>query len=82
MVLLKADGLYISAYNKSFRCLFLKNSKYSIIGSAHNAAEIQFKIKQGCKHILLSRLFKVSYDSNDNFLGIVKFNNFCKVSKK
>jgi len=81
-ILLKADGLYISAYNKSFRCLFLKNSKYSIIGSAHNTAEIQYKIKQGCKHILLSRLFKVSYDNNDNFLGIVKFNNFFKVSKK
>ena len=81
-ILLKADGLYISAYNKSYRCLFLKRSKYLIIGSAHNTSEIQYKIKQGCKYILLSRLFKVNYDSDDSFLGIIKFNNFVKVSKK
>ena len=81
-ILLKADGLYISAYNKSYKCLFLKRSKYLIIGSAHNTSEIQYKIKQGCKHILLSRLFKVNYDSDDSFLGIIKFNNFVKVSKK
>ena len=53
-----------------------------IIGSAHNYSEIQYKIKQGCKHILLSRLFKVNYDSDDTFLGIIKFNNLVRVSKK
>ena len=31
-ILLKADGLYLSAHNKSYRCLFLKRSKYLIIG--------------------------------------------------
>jgi len=81
-ILLKADGLYISAHNKSYRCLFLKRSKYLIIGSAHNFSEIQYKIRQGCKHILLSRLFKVNYDSDDTFLGIIKFNNLVRVSKK
>ena len=80
-VLLKADGLYISSYNKSFKCLFLKNLDYSIIGSAHNPREINFKIKQGCKYILLSRLFKVEYDNNNNFFGIIKFNNYLKISK-
>ncbi len=80
-VLLKADGLYISAHNKSFKCLFLKNLNFMIIGSAHNVSEIRYKIKQGCKHILLSRLFKVDYDNNNNFLGVIKFNNFVKISK-
>ncbi len=80
-VLLKADGLYISSYNKSFKCLFLKNLNYTIIGSAHNPREIQFKVKQGCKYILLSRLFKVDYDNSNNFLGIIKFNNFLNISK-
>ena len=42
-VLLKADGLYISSHNKSFKCLFLKNLNYTIIGSAHNPREISLK---------------------------------------
>ena len=80
-MLLKADGLYISSHNKSFKCLFLKNLNFTIIGSAHNPREIHFKIKQGCKYILLSRLFKVDYDNNNNFLGVIKFNNFLAISK-
>ena len=80
-VLLKADGLYISSYNKSFKCLFLKNLNFTIIGSAHNPREIHFKIKQGCKYILLSKLFKVDYDKNNNFLGVIKFNNFLTISR-
>ena len=52
-----------------------------IIGSAHNVSEIRYKIKQGCKHIFLSRLFEVDYDNNNNFLGVIKFNNFLKISK-
>ena len=80
-VQLKADGLYISAHNKSFKCLFLKNLNFMIIGSAHNPREIHFKIKQGCKYILLSKLFKVEYDKNNNFLGIIKFNKFLTISR-
>ena len=34
------------------------------------------------KYILLSKLFKVDYEKNSNFLGINKFNNFFKKSKK
>ena len=34
------------------------------------------KIKQGCKIILLSKLFKVNYDEKSPFLGVIKFNNF------
>ena len=80
-VLLKADGLYISSYNKSFKCLFLKNLNFTIIGSAHNPREIHFKINQGCKYILLSRLCRVDYDKNNDFLGVIKFNNFLTISR-
>ena len=65
----KADGLYISSYNKK---------KYYInipkIGSAHNLKEVSEKTIQGCKNIIFSRLFKTNYANKKSFLGIVKFN--------
>ena len=64
----KADGLYISAYNKKI----YKNVK--VIGAAHNFKEIAQKINQGCKTIILSRLFKVGYLGKEMFYGPVKFN--------
>jgi len=66
----KADGLYISSYNKK---IYL-NTKLSIMGAAHNFSEIYQKIKQGCDTIILSRLFKISYKNKKDSLGIVKFN--------
>ena len=47
--ILKADGIYISAFNKDLSLNRLKNSKFEIIGSAHNLKEINTKIMQGCK---------------------------------
>ena len=73
---LHSDGLYLSAKNINFRSLNQKTNKFRIIGSAHNFREIDIKKKQGCDLILLSRLFKVSYKQNQNFLGIIKFNNY------
>ena len=68
----KADGLYISAYNKKFY-------KYiKVIGSAHNSREIYEKIKQGCKCIILSRLFKTNYVGKEDFYGPIKFNLITK----
>ena len=66
----KADGLYISSYNKKIY------SKYnpSLIGSAHNFKEIYEKIKQGCSTVVLSRLFKTFYNDKKGYLGLVKFN--------
>ena len=64
----KADGLYISAYNKKFYKLA------KVIGSAHNFREINQKIKQGCKTIILSRLFKTDYLGKEDFYGPIKFN--------
>ena len=39
------------------------------------------KIKQGCKIILLSKLFEVNYDKKSPFLGVIRFNNFLNMNK-
>ena len=66
----KINNLYVSAYNKK---IYL-HKNLDIIGSAHNFSEIYEKIKQGCKTVILSRLFKTSYKNKKNYLGINKFN--------
>ena len=71
---LKADGFYISSYNKSLNFLNYRNYNFPKIGSAHNFNEISKKIKQGCKSIVFSRLFKTDYKNKKTFLGVVKFN--------
>ena len=71
--ILKADGLYISAYNKKLSTNYLKDN-YKIIGSAHNIKEIRLKRLQGCTEIILSRLFKTTYLNKTSFLGTIKFN--------
>jgi thiamine monophosphate synthase len=65
-----ADGLYISSFNKK---IYL-NKNLKLIGSAHSFKEINEKIRQGCKTIFLSRLFKTSYKNKRGYLDIVKFN--------
>ena len=75
LFLLKTNKFYISAHNKKrFQHLKYINPKIDIIGSAHNASEINEKIKQGCNQIFLSRLFKTKYKFKKGFLGKVKFN--------
>jgi len=68
----KANGIYISSFNKKnlFRNLEYKN--LIILGSAHNQKEIQEKIKQNCRAIFLSPLFNVR--KSKYFLDIFKFN--------
>ncbi len=80
-VSLNSDGLYISAFNKSFKFLSLKKSNFKLIGSAHNIREISLKTRQGCDIILFSKLFLVSYDQRASFFGVIKFNNFLKINK-
>jgi thiamine monophosphate synthase len=65
-----ADGFYISSYNKKNYTKHFSN----FIGSAHNFKEIYEKIKQGCRTIMLSRLFKTSYENKKSYLGPIKFN--------
>ena len=75
---LKADGLYISAYNKNLSSNYL-GKNYKIIGSAHNIKEINLKKLQGCSEIILSRLFKTTYKNKIDFLGVIKFNLLSKL---
>ena len=74
MIMLKADGLYISANNKNLNAIKYKHSNYKIIGGAHNIKEINLKKKQGCSEIFFSRLFTTNYQYKKGFLGVVKFN--------
>ena len=71
---LKTNKFYISAHNKRrFNHLKRTNTKIDIIGSAHNIREINEKIRQGCRNILLSRLFKTNYKNKKGWLGTIKF---------
>ena len=72
-----ADGLYISAHNKK---KFFPN--INKIGSAHNIKEINEKIRQGCKEIIFSRLFKTNYINKKGSLGIIKFNLLTRTFNK
>ena len=79
--ILKADGIYISAYNKNLKIAHLKNFNFSVIGSAHNIKELNLKKLQGCSSIIFSRLFATSYKYKKGFLGVVKF-NLLRLSRK
>tara|TARA_B100001564_G_C20619379_1_gene661550 strand:- start:473 stop:1045 length:573 start_codon:yes stop_codon:yes gene_type:complete len=81
-VSLNSDGIYLSSYNKSLNSLIYRKANFEIIGSAHNFKEISLKIKQGCSFILLSKLFLVDYDKDSQYLGIIKFNNLSRISKR
>ena len=78
---LKLDGFYIPSFNTKF---YLQKKyhekKFLIIGSAHNIKEIKIKEKQNVKLIFLSPIFKTK--KNKNFLGIMRFNNLSKITKK
>ncbi len=80
-VLLSSDGIYISAFNKSLKPRYLKNSNFKLIGSAHNLREISLKKIQGCNIILFSKLFLVNYDKSSPFLGVIKFNNYLRIDE-
>ena len=75
-VLLKADGIYLSANNKKLVYLNLTKLGFNLIGGAHNYKEIYQKQNQGCHKIIVSQLFKVSNKPSGKVYGIVKFNNF------
>ncbi len=74
-----ASGVYLSSYNKE---LLKRNKKlgkkFEIIGSAHNFREINIKRMQGCKKVILSRLFKTDYKDKKSFYGTTRFNLLTK----
>ena len=67
------NGVYIPSFFKinNFN-LSSKPKNFSIIGSAHNKAEIKVKENQGCSLIFLAPIFKVK--KKNNYLGVCKFN--------
>ena len=71
---IKADGLYISAHNKNLLLNTYSKKGFKIIGAAHNQREIDIKVKQGCKVIIFSRLFKTAGPNKKGYLGVQKFN--------
>ena len=76
---LNLNGAYIPAFNKSFKHLAYSYKKnFKIVGSAHNLKEIRTKETQKVQGIFISSLFK----KNKNFLGINKFKNLAKLTKK
>jgi len=75
----KADGLYIPAFNKSQNFTNHENKRLIIIGSAHNQHEMHQKIQQKCKLIFLSPIFHVK--KNNNYLNIYKFSSLANSRK-
>ena len=71
---INADGLYISAYNKNLRTNTYLRKGFKIIGAAHNQQELDLKIKQGCKIVIFSRLFKTTSPYKKGHLGVHRFN--------
>ena len=78
---LDLDGAYIPAFNKSFsHNSYNLKKNFKLIGSAHNLNEIKIKEKQNVSSIFLSSIFK--NNKNMKFLGIYKFLNLMKLTKK
>ncbi len=78
---LDLDGAYIPAFNKSFsHNSYNLKKNFKLIGSAHNLNEIKIKEKQNVSSIFLSSIFKNT--KNMKFLGIYKFLNLMKLTKK
>ena len=75
----RADGIYIPAFNKTKKFLNLANKNFIILGSAHNQREIQQKISQKCIAIFLSPVFYV--EKSENFLDVYKFNFLSRSNK-
>ena len=74
-----ADGVYLPSKNKSMlKKNQTKGKGFEIIGSAHNFQEITYKRKQGCRKIVLSRLFKTEYKNKQSFYDITRFNLLTK----
>ncbi len=75
----KADGIYIPAFNKTMRYNNLGNRKLTIIGSAHNQKEIHEKISQKCNILFLAPIFNVK--KKNQYLDIYKFNYLSRSNK-
>ena len=76
---IKADGIYIPAFNKTKRFSNLEKKNLMILGSAHNQKEIKEKLSQSCSAIFLTPVFYVK--KSKNFLNIHRFNSIALSNK-
>ena len=56
-------------------------SDFKIVGAAHNSIEYSIKTQQKCKKFMLSPLFFNKKYSNNQILGVIKFNLITKYWK-
>jgi len=76
---LRLDGVYIPSFNNQMTHLSYNLPKhFEILGSSHNIKEIRIKEVQKVNILFISSLFK----QNKNFLGINRFKNIKKLTKK
>ena len=76
---LNLNGVYLPSFNEDFKHLgYNIKPNFIILGSAHNIREIRVKEAQNVNLIFISSLFK----KNNNYLGLYKFKNLTKMTKK
>ena len=73
------NGLYIPSFHKQLRFQNITKKNLEIIGSAHDAIELEIKGKQGCSSIFLSPIFK--NNKNKKFLDVIKTNLLKNLTK-
>ena len=70
----KAEGIFLTASNKSLKSNIKQTTKLEVIGSAHNQFEYNIKKRQHCSTIMLSPIFyNIKYSPN-KILSPIKFN--------
>jgi len=73
------NGVYIPSFNSNLKHLnYPKKKNFIVLGSAHNIKEIRIKEMQKVDAIFIASLF----NEKKNFLGINKFLNLIKFTKK
>lgn len=70
----KADGIFLSSWNKKILNLHNYKRGFYVIGAAHNISEYFFKIRQNCQTIILSPIFYNQKYTRNKILGVIKFN--------
>ena len=70
----KADGIFLSSWNKRSLKIYNYQKKFHIVGSAHNMKEYYFKIRQKCQTVMLSPIFYNKKYTKNKILKVIKFN--------
>ena len=77
---LKANGVYISSFNKNLNLRINKfKKKFKILGSAHNLKEIRIKELQNIEEIFLSPLFKEKTNKQLNIYQYLKLRGITRM---